>query len=310
MPARLREIGGRALALMVVVVLAGVLASGCGGGGGYTQSKELTIGNIGWDENIAISNLTKVLLEEELGYENVELRTADVDALFEGVGSGELDAFQDVWMPNHEEYLSEVESDVEHLDPWFRGTTKFSLAVPTYVKTDGGENVTSIAQLNRTDAEQIIGIEPSTVIMQRIPEEVTSRYDLRQDLIEAPTAGMLAEVETRYNAREPFAFVAWSPHWMNQRYDFNYLEDPKGALGDLTQPSELSTIVREDLREDDPAVYAFMDAMIMTEQQVNDLEQVIQDNDADPITGARVWLENNHDVVQPWVDAARRARQS
>jgi glycine betaine/proline transport system substrate-binding protein len=36
---------------------------------------------------------------------------------------------------------------------------------------------------------------------------------------------MLAEVENRYDNREDFAFVAWSPHWMNQRYDFKYLED-------------------------------------------------------------------------------------
>ncbi len=293
-----------------LLLLAGTLLMGCGGGGGSsTGNGELKIGMMGWDENVAVSSLTKVLLEEELDYESVELETADkVGQLFEDVADGDLDAFQDVWMPNLEEYLNQVEGEVEHLDPWFRGTTKFSLAVPTYVKTDSGESVTSIAQLNQTDARYIIGIERDAVIMEKIREQVIPRYDLKQDLIEAQTPGMLAEVDRRYNVREPFVFVAWSPHWMNTEYDFNYLEDPKKALGELTEPAELSTIVRDDLRSDDPVAYAFMDELVLTEFQVNEMEATIQDNDGDPIRGVKAWLEDNRDVVQPWVDAAKRAQ--
>ena len=33
----------------------------------------------------------------------------------EGVGSGDLDAVQDVWLPNHAQLLSEVEGDVVQL---------------------------------------------------------------------------------------------------------------------------------------------------------------------------------------------------
>jgi glycine betaine/proline transport system substrate-binding protein len=265
---------------------------------------------MGWDENVAISTLTKVVLEEELGYEEVELslESENVGALFREVSDDELDAFQDVWMPNLAEHLGEVEDEVEHLDPWFRGTTKFGLAVPVYMRTEDGEAITSIDQLTQTEAEEIIGIEPSTVIMDRIPENVIPEYGLEQRLIEAPTPGMLAEVEKRYTIREPFVFVAWSPHWMNQEYDFNYLEDPKGALGSLTKSSELSTIVRDDLREDDPVAYAFLDELTLTERQVNELEGEIV-TAGDPVEGVKAWLEGNRDVVQPWVGAAKRARE-
>jgi hypothetical protein len=87
--------------------------------------KELMLGYIGWDENVAVSSLTKVLLEEELGY-RVELQrtnVAVVKQVFQGVAEGNLDAFQDVWMPNQKKYLREVGKDVEHLDPWFEGKT-------------------------------------------------------------------------------------------------------------------------------------------------------------------------------------------
>jgi hypothetical protein len=57
----------------VLLVAAVFLATGCGFGGGG----DLTLGYLSWDENVANSYLTKVLLEDELGYENVELKLAD-----------------------------------------------------------------------------------------------------------------------------------------------------------------------------------------------------------------------------------------
>ncbi len=289
------------LVAVVLTLSVGLLASGCGQSAS-PENTRLVIGYIGWDENVAVSNLTKLLLEEELGYEEVELELTDLEAVFERVGDGDMDAFQDVWLPNHSEELEAVEGDVELLRPWFRGQTKFSLAAPSYM------GINSIDEINGTEAERIIGIEPESRIMERIPTEVVDVYGLEQDIVEAPTEGMLSEVERLYTAREPFVFVAWSPHWMNQRYEFEYLEDPKGALGALTQPSELHTIVREDLSSEDPVAYEFMKEVTLTEQQINTLEDVINKT-GDPIRGSEVWLEENQSVVQPWIDAAKRARE-
>ena len=282
-------------------IAAAALVSGCGQSVS-PENTRLVIGYIGWDENVAVSNLTKLLLEEELGYEEVELKLTDVNAVFEEVADGEMDAFQDVWLPNHADRLEAVEGEVEVLRSWFRGQTKFSLAAPSYMGID------SIDQIDETEAKRIIGIEPESEMMEKIPEEVVDAYGLEQDLVQAPTEGMLAEVDRLYAARDPFIFVAWSPHWMNQRYEFEYLEDPKGALGKLTKPSELHTIVREDLSSEDPVAYEFMKEVTLTEQQVNTLEDVINTT-GDPGRGSRAWLEENREVVQPWIDAAKRARE-
>ena len=302
------------MALAAFALAVGCGGGGGGGGGGQAGGNELTLGVAGgWTENEAVSNLSKIVMEEELGYDEVTVETADLGLVFQGVANGDYDAFQDVWMPNHSVQMEEVGDEVEQLDPWFKGTTKFSIAVPTYVKTENGEEVTSIAQLNQTPIEQIIGIEPGAIIMTAIPDYTIPEYGLEQELVESSTQGMLAEVEKRYNAQEPFAFIAWSPHWMNTRFDFNYLEDPKKTLkneqGDLlTEPSEISSIVRADLQEDDPVAYAFLDELTLTEQQVNELEDEIV-KAGDPIEGSRAWLEDNRDVVQPWVDAGKRAQE-
>jgi glycine betaine/proline transport system substrate-binding protein len=287
------------LAAILALAWSALALTGCGGLG---QDKGLRLGNVGWDENVAVSNLTKVLLEDELDYEGVEIRTAeDLDSTFRDVASGELDAFQDVWLPNQETLLDQVAEDVEHLDPWFLGETKQGMAVPAYM------DVRSIDQLNGTDAQFIFGIEPSSVVMREVAGEVIPAYGLEQMLVQAPTAGMLAEVEKRYRTRENFVFLAWSPHWMNQRYDIRYLEDPKDAMGETNDPAECSTIVSGGLREEDPVAHTLMDALALTEEQINDLEYAINE-EGDPLAGARRWASENREVVRPWIDAARSAR--
>ena len=290
---------GKLVAAILALVLGALTLTGCSGLG---QNKGLLLANIGWDENVAVSNLTKVLLEDELGYERVDISTSEnLDATYRRVASGELDAFQDVWLPNQEALLDKVAEDVKHLDPWFLGKTKQGMAVPAYM------DVRSIDQLNGTDAPFILGIEPSSVMMRWVGREVVPAYGLEQKLVAAPTAGMLVEVERLYTFKEEFIFLAWSPHWMNQRFDIRYLEDPKDAMGVTNDPAKCSTIVRGGLREKDPVAYAFMDALELTEEQINDLEYTINQED-DPLVGARRWASENREVVRPWIEAARNAR--
>src|SRR5829696_2169382 len=284
------------LAAILALVLGALALTGCSGLG---RGKGLILANIGWDENVAVANLTKILLEDKLDYERVDIDTnEDLDSTYRRVASGELDAFQDVWLPNQEALLDQVAEEVEHLDPWFLGETKQGMAVPAYM------DVRSIEELNSTDAKLILGIEPSSVMLQEVGEAVIPAYGLKQELVAAPTAGMLAEVERLYTFREEFIFLAWSPHWMNQRYKIRYLEDPKDAMGPTNDPAKCSTIVRGDLQEDDPVAYAFMDALELTEEQINGLETVINDED-DPPAGARRWASENREVVRPWIEAAR-----
>ncbi|CAA9452387.1 MAG: Glycine betaine ABC transport system, glycine betaine-binding protein OpuAC [uncultured Rubrobacteraceae bacterium] len=286
--------------LFFLLVVSALLTAGCGGG---DDGKTLEIADIGWTENTAISALTKVLLEEELGYESVTVNTSDLDSVYEGVARGNLDAFQDVWLPNQQDLLASVEDDVELLGPWYRGQTQQGIGVPSYM------DATSLDQLTESETDLLLGIEPSSVVMEIVSEEVIPAYDLDQKLVEASTQGMFAEVDNRYDSREEFAFVAWSPHWMNQRYDFRYLEDPKDAFGELNNQAKIQMVVNEDLSGDDPVAYAFMDAVTLDEEQLNDLESTINEV-GDPLEGARQWAQEHPEVWQPWVEATENARES
>jgi glycine betaine/proline transport system substrate-binding protein len=243
-----------------------------------------------------------VVLEEDLGYKEVELKVLDVGLTFEGVAGGDLQAFQDVWMPNHKDYIAKVENDVEHLNPWYEGQTSFGLAVPDYMA-----DVKSIADLNQSGAERIIGIEPGAVISEKIEKNVIPDYNLNLEHEPSSTAAMLAEVNRLYKDKEPFVFPPWCPHPMCSQYDFHYLEDPKNSLGNLDQPAKISAIVNEDLESDDPVAYTFIKEIRLNQEELISLENEIT-KAGDSAKGSKAWLEDNHDVVQPAIDAAKQAQ--
>jgi glycine betaine/proline transport system substrate-binding protein len=293
------------LLILTLVLAVGVLAVGCGGLGAASGGKELRLGYIEWDENVAVSTLTEVLLEEELGYE-VELQrfnVAVVKRVYEGVAEGELDAFQDVWLPNQKRYLREVEDDVEHLAPWFEGETAQGIAVPYYM------DVHSLPELDRAGTNMLIGIESGSAVMPRIHNTVIPGYDLDMKLVEGSTSAMLSELEKAYKMREPIVFFGWSPHWMNARYDFRYLDDPKDLQGGFNNSARISSIVNAELSEDDPTAYAFIRAISLDEEQINQMEADINEA-GDPDRGVKAWLEDNRSVVQPWIDAAEKAGEA
>jgi glycine betaine/proline transport system substrate-binding protein len=207
-----------------------------------------------------------------------------------------------VWIPNQKKYLREVAGDVEHLDPWFEGKTAQGVAVPYYM------DVYSLPELDNVGTDMIIGVEPGSAFHPQIKNEVIPGYDLDMKLVEGSTSAMLSELEKAYEMREPIVFFGWSPHWMNARYDFRYLEDPRDLLGDFNNPAKISSIVNADLSEDDPTAYAFIKALSLGEEQINQLEADINET-GDPVEGVKAWLEDNNNVVQPWIDAAKKARE-
>jgi glycine betaine/proline transport system substrate-binding protein len=292
----------RKLLAVILALVASVLAAGCGGGGGGSVvGKELTLGNIGWDENIVIANLSKIILEEELGYDSVEIQQADLGPTFQGVATGDIHAFQDVWLPNHEEHMSEVRNRVERLSNWYLDTTQFALAAPAYM------GITSIEEIPSTGVQEITGIEPGAAVTNYIDDRTIPEYGLNIDQTNQATAAMLAELDRRYANQEPMIFPAWKPHRMNDDYDLVYLEDPLDTWDALNDPSEVTTIVNNDVPDENPDAVAFMDAIRLDEAQVVEIERDIEGGST-PDQAARNFIDNYPDVVQPWIDAGKAAQ--
>ena len=296
------KLSGSALA---GATLLGVAGCGSGGGSGSSGSKTLTLGSIGWTENVAISNLTKVVMGNELGYDVSLKGPLDLGPMFQGLANNDIQAFQDVWLPNNENYLNkpQIKPRVELLTPWFQGTTKYGITVLSYMK-----GITSIADLNHAGTDEITGIEAGASFMPVIEDKVIPEYNLDMKLVTSSTAGMLAEVQKKNAAKEPIVFTGWSPHWMNTKYDIVYLKDPKNAQGAFDDPSKITSVVNSSLKDDDPAAYAFLKAISIDENQLNEMEaDMVDAGTGNEEKGIENWYKKNKDIVKPWVDAAKNA---
>src|SRR5215207_5601543 len=297
------KLSGGTLAGASLLGLAGCGSGGSGSSGG--GSKTLNLGSIGWTENIAVANLTKVIFEGEMGYSSVKVEgPLELGLLFQGVAENDLQAFQDVWMPNHKVFINkpQLKNDLELLDPWYEGQTRYGLTAPTYMGVD------SIADLHDVGTNEIIGIEPSATFMPQIKNHVIPEYNLDMKLVTSSTAGMLSTLDKAYSNKDPIIFTGWSPHWMNLKYDFVYLKDPKNAQASWDDPARVTAVVNADLKEDDPAAYAFMKALSLDEGQVNQMGLEMKNaGTGKELQGIRNWYESNKDAVKSAVDAAKNA---
>src|SRR5690606_35363754 len=185
----------RVLAAVFAGLLVAVTAA-CGGGGdgqgggGGGDGGDLTIGYIAWDENIALANLFKAELDQR-GF-NVELRQLDVAPTWQAVAQGEIDLFQDAWLPTtHSDYWEQYRSQVEDLGVWYDQAT-LNIAVPSYVR-----DVNSIADLKQ-HADQfggtITGIEPGAGETRLVETQMMPDYGLEgsMTLQKSSTTAMLS----------------------------------------------------------------------------------------------------------------------
>lgn len=261
---------------------------------------EINIGLIPWDEDIAVTNLWQVLLEER-GY-TVSQTQLEVGGLFSGVAQGDLDLFLDAWLPaTHADYWDQFGDQVTDLGVWFE-EAPLTWVVPSYV-----EDINSIEDL-QGNADmfngQIVGIEPGSGLMRISREEVLPTYGLEDeyDLVEGSTPAMLAELERAISNEEPVVVTLWQPHFAYGQWDLKNLEDPQNALG---EPDSIHAIAREGFADDFPEVATWLENFSMENDPLAALEVEINEAGAgNELDAARSWLEENQDVVEPWFEGS------
>ena len=154
-----------------------------------------------------------------------------------------------------------------------------------------------------TDAQLIYGIEPSSVMMDKVSGR-SSGLRPQQQLVEGPTAGMLYAVERLYATREDFV-SAWSPHWMN-RSTTSGTQGPQGRPGPDQRPQSARPSRGGALGRRTPKLRV-LDALELTEDRSKARGRDQQGGAS--VAGARRWVSENREVVRPGRAARRPASQ-
>ncbi|WP_053217351.1 glycine betaine ABC transporter substrate-binding protein [Virgibacillus senegalensis] len=285
------------LALLMVVVL-----TACGSTNGESNSEQagteasgetLTIGQINWAENIAVTNMWKAILEEK-GY-NVKLNVLDMGTTMKALEDGELDASLEIWLPVQDaNYLEKYQDTVDFSEATWYDTAKVGLVVPSYL-----EEVNSVEDLNEHkelfDGE-IVGFDPGAGTME-VTEQLIEDYDLDYELLPSSEPAMLAEIGEAVKAEEPIVAPLWSPHWIFSKYDLKFLEDPQETFGGI---EKIHHATRQGFAEDYPEVSEWFKNWKMDDKQIGELIDYTE-NAEEPLDGAKEWVEENQDLIDEWV---------
>ncbi|WP_027956394.1 glycine betaine ABC transporter substrate-binding protein [Halobacillus kuroshimensis] len=251
------------------------------------------IGMNNWAENVAVSNMWKLILEDK-GY-TVELEQVEKGFLYEALASGDLDIGTEIWLPNTDQpFYEKYEDEIDWRETWYEGT-ELGLAVPAYM-----EDINTIEDLKSTDQfsdNQIVGISAGASIMN-LTEEAIKEYDLDYSLLSSGEPTMITELKNAMADEEPIVATLWKPHWVFAEMDVKILEDTKNVYGDS---ENISYAARLGLKEDHPEVVKWWDSFKLDDNQLGSLMASINEADSEE-EGARQWLDEHQDLVNEWTE--------
>ena len=281
-------IGAAAVAALSLTMAACGSSDDDGSGG---AKKEINIGYITWDEDIAITHLWKKVLESK-GY-TVNLTKVDAAPMYAGMAKGDIDVYLDGWLPTtHEAYWKRYGDKLEDLGTWY-GPATLGLAVPNYVKAQ------SIADLKSQGGEfgnQIIGIEPGAGEMKAVKDKVMPAYGLsNMKLVQSSTPAMLAQLQKSISQKKPVVVTLWKPHWAYSKFPIRDLKDPKGAWGPA---DKIHMIAHKGFSSDQPEVTKWLKNFKMSDKDLSKLEADVQDaGPGKEAQGVQTWMDANKDFV-------------
>lgn len=258
-----------------------------------TDKETIVMGQINWAENIAVSNMWKVILEDE-GYE-LELKPLDMGTIMAALETGDLDIGIEVWLPVQDaNYLDKYSDTVDFAEESWYETAQVGLVVPEYM-----EDINSIEDLNANKDlfdGIITGFDPGAGTME-VTEDLIEEYNLDYELLPSSEPAMLTEVREAMKNEEPIVAPLWSPHSIFAELDLKFLEDPKGTYGGV---EEIYFATREGFSEDHEEVSGWLNNWLMDDDTIGELMSYVEAEE-DPFDGAEKWVEENEDLVNEWL---------
>lgn len=286
---------------LAFVILAALAASGCS-----LQTEEVSAEvpadgalNLAYTphaEDIAVANLTAVVMEEAAGYDVTLTETTPREAV-NGVATGDYDAYQGIWRPAQDDLLAENEGDLNQLQTWLFGKTRASLAAPSYLGIKGMD------EAEGAGVKRAFVLEPEAFALRAVPEEVFEKHGIEPSYY-PDMASLWEEAGPLYEREEPLVVLAYAPNWTNLEYELDYIEGEE-LLYDLNVPHDISSVARPGLGNEDPFAFAMLDGLRLSGPQLEDLETYIQEAGG-PRPGSEEWAEDNEALMASWVYIARQ----
>ncbi|WKL00386.1 glycine betaine ABC transporter substrate-binding protein [Paenibacillus amylolyticus] len=210
-----------------------------------------------------------------------------------------LDRFtQNVFMPGRKK-TSRITAKQK---AWITAAATFLVLVAGFSQyfvggtTSAGGNNSAANAVGQEVNYQIIGIDPGAGIMKSAAKAIEDYKLTDWTLIEGSGAAMTATLDKAIKNEEPIIITGWTPHWMFNKYDLKYLEDPEKSFGDA---EEIHTIARKGLKEDHPVAFEFLSRFQWTSDEMGEMMTAIQDGTSAE-EAAKAYAEKHADQIAEW----------
>ncbi|SES91198.1 glycine betaine/proline transport system substrate-binding protein [Oceanobacillus limi] len=297
----------KGIKVLLLAIISALVLSACGDtedtSSDSNESNEgsdkptIDMGQISWAENIAVTNMWKVILEEQ-GYD-VEFHLLEMGTQMEALANDELDINVEIWLPVQDaEYVQQYEDKINFSEETWYDNAKVGLVVPSFM-----EEINSIEDLNDHKEEldgQITGFDPGAGTML-VVQDVIEEYDLDYELLPSSEPAMLEELEKAIDKEEPIIVPLWNPHRVFSSMDLKYLEDPQKMFGEV---EKIHHATRLGFSDDYPEVSEWVKNWKMGDEAIGDLMSYVkeaEDEGKEAIDGAEKWVEDNQDLVDEWI---------
>ena len=277
------------LKTITALLLATVMLAACGGS---ENKKKISIAYANWSEGIAMTNLAKVIFEDQ-GYE-VKLLNADLAPIFASLSRKKADVFMDVWMPvTMADYMQEYGDKLEVIGNIY-DNARIGLVVPEYVTINSIEELN--AEKDRFSGE-IVGIDAGAGIM-KATDQALKDYQLDYKLLTSSGPAMTASLKKAIDKNEWIVVTGWTPHWMFNRFKLKILQDPKTIYGAV---ETIHTVAWKGFSEQDPFAAQLLKNMHLTDEHISSLMTAIEDAQTSETEAARQWMNEHKELVDSWI---------
>ncbi|CAM3765419.1 ABC transporter substrate-binding protein [Nocardiopsis rhodophaea] len=311
----------KAAAAASALVFASSCAAQPGGGAGGGDSVRMAIN--GWVGYKASAAVLTYLLENELDVK-VEQRQIDEQPSWQGMNDGDIDVIVENW--GHEDLMKQYgpEGNDTVVDGGPNGN-KGTLGwyVPKYLLEEYPDintyqGVKKNAEIFKTaesgDKGEFLAGDPGFVTQD---QGMINHFDMDLKIVYAGSeAAQITTMRKKYDNKEPFLAYFYEPQWLHNELDLEHVEFPEyeeGCADDEDDVScgypdyDLNKIFRKGFVEENSEAYQLLKNWKWTNDDQNQVAEMIAQQEMDREEAAQKWVEENKDVWESWIPESAKS---
>jgi glycine betaine/proline transport system substrate-binding protein len=286
-----------------------------------------------------------VQLLKELGYDVQPTLTLDNPPFYQAVAQGDVTLWVDGWFPLHNTYEPTFSQGAEIVGAVAEGGALEGYLVNASAAEEFG--ITSLADFQRDEVKaafdrngdglaDLVACPPGWGCEINIEHHLDA-YGLREHVnpIKAGYAASMADAVAAYQGGENILFYTWTPNWtVNELVpgeDVVWIEVPEvdlpedlmdladaatmaGVAGCVSDPcmlgfpaNDIVPVANTAFLEENPAVRALLEEASIPLADIFAQNAAMNEGDDDIEAQAAAWIEDNRELVDSWLEAARAA---